>query len=424
MPPRTIRPERQQPDLSNIIFRDDKQRTMYLNLYKRSVVPTKYVDINCLQTLGLTESVSWLLNNTGLYNLCTQPNPTFEPLVLEFLSSFSYSTDIEDPYTTGTASFRMFNREYTLDQEQIAEALGFSQGDGIYYKPFEAEDDIPAWEEQGLQFWEEISGEAANGWRLLYASHVHNPAIRYFHRILAHTIFGRTYNHKVTQNELFFLYCALTGSRVNAAPFMLSHFQLCAQTAGNNPFLFGGIITAIAYSLGLADEILTIAQHLMPAQFLDEVYCRDSHLILPRQGENRFTLLVNKVLVPSIILPCPHLINVQNRSRWLFNLIAPEAENNAPVDEMEEEMNNNQQNHLTMETLYQTMQQMQNQQNATFALVQQMHNNYNTLNANVIDLGVSMHSLHLRLDEFVPPQRQDERRPRTRGRGSRPHRND
>ena len=133
MPPRTIRPERQQPDLSNIIFRDDKQRTMYLNLYKRSVVPTKYVDINCLQTLGLTESVSWLLNNTGLYNLCTQPNPTFEPLVLEFLGSFSYSTDIEDPYTTRTASFRMFNREYTLDQEQIAEALGFSQGDGLYY---------------------------------------------------------------------------------------------------------------------------------------------------------------------------------------------------------------------------------------------------------------------------------------------------
>ena len=84
-----------------------------------------------------------MLNNAGLHHLCTNPVPTFEPLVLEFISSFSYTTPEDDPFTTGTVQFRMFNREYELDQERVAELLHFPRGENVYYKPFEHEQAMP-----------------------------------------------------------------------------------------------------------------------------------------------------------------------------------------------------------------------------------------------------------------------------------------
>src|SRR3954467_13328810 len=95
MPPRSItrsvRPERPPPNLDNIIFREDNndaQRTKYLAFYERSVVPTKFVNIECLETLGLIDGVTRLLTKSSLHHLCTKPVPTYEPLVLELLSSF------------------------------------------------------------------------------------------------------------------------------------------------------------------------------------------------------------------------------------------------------------------------------------------------------------------------------------------------
>src|SRR4051812_43698668 len=86
---RTTRPS--SPDLSSISFRTDdngEQREKYLSFYRRSVVATKYADVNCLHTLGLLESVQWMLNNVGLSHFCTRNDPTYEPIVLEFMSSF------------------------------------------------------------------------------------------------------------------------------------------------------------------------------------------------------------------------------------------------------------------------------------------------------------------------------------------------
>src|ERR1044072_729046 len=89
------------------------------------------------------------------------------------------------------------------------------------------------------------------------------------------------------------------------------------------PFIFGGIITSLAYALGLVDELLSIGHFMMPTQLLDVKYCHDSHLVSPRQDGRGFTLMVNKHLVPSVILPCPNRINVRNNNHWHFDLNAP-----------------------------------------------------------------------------------------------------
>ena len=281
--------------------------------------------------------------------------------------------------------------------------------------------------------------------------------MRYFHRVLANTIFGRTNNHKVNQIEVFFLLCALNGFQINAAPLMLSHFHSCVNSAGKNSFCFGGIITSLAYALGLADELLTLAPFMMPAQTLDVMYCRDSHLISPRL-DGRYTLVINKNLIPNIILPCPNQINVQNFQNWRFDLNAPVNEGNAQeaVDEMENEMDHgNQQPEfpqpaaqpdnahppVTLEAMYATIlqqdqrfQAMEAVQNETLRLVREMQRdqhdyahwnncNYEAISNQMEDFNESMHALNLRIDGLHDYDSDSRRRPRTRGRGSRRHPN-
>ena len=65
---------------------------IYLWFYQCSVQATRYVDNDCLTELGLSDGVEWMLNNSSLTHLCTNPQPTYEALTLEFLSSYSYIT--------------------------------------------------------------------------------------------------------------------------------------------------------------------------------------------------------------------------------------------------------------------------------------------------------------------------------------------
>ncbi|CAI8608720.1 unnamed protein product [Vicia faba] len=176
---RQVKLDRPPPDLSNIIFRDNddgQQQQKYKKFYTRSVVPTKYVSSECLETLGMTDSIVFMLNNTGLTSLYTNSCPIYEPLVLEFLSSFSYTTPVDDPYTTGTANFRMFNQEYSLNQERVAELLSFTRGEHVHYKPFDDDHDL-SWDQVGFSLWNDLTGQTTESWRDLYASQIHNPAL-------------------------------------------------------------------------------------------------------------------------------------------------------------------------------------------------------------------------------------------------------
>ena len=132
------RQERVAPDLSNIVFREgevgERQRDNYLRFYQRSVQATRYIDNDCLTELRLSDGVEWMLNNSSLMQLCTNPQPTYEALTLEFLSSFSYITPPgATQFLTGVATFRTFGTEYSLNQTQIARILGFRHGEGVHY---------------------------------------------------------------------------------------------------------------------------------------------------------------------------------------------------------------------------------------------------------------------------------------------------
>lgn len=204
------RQERPTPDLSNIKFREGEvgewQRDNYLRFYQCSVQPTRYVENDCLTELGLSNGVEWMLNTSGLTQPCTNRQPTYEALTLEFLSLFSYITPLgATQFLTGAATFRMFDTEYSLNQTQIAWILGFRHRDRVHcYIP-------GGWPEIAFGVWHNLTNVNFTSWDAVNATYIHNPSIRYFHRVLGHTVFGRVNNHKVNSKELFFLHCVHSG---------------------------------------------------------------------------------------------------------------------------------------------------------------------------------------------------------------------
>lgn len=70
----------------------------------------------------------------------------------------------------------MFNTEYTVTHDQLSDILQFPRGDDMRYRlPHEVD-----WTAAAFGFWSKISGETTDSWEDLYASHIHNPTIRYF----------------------------------------------------------------------------------------------------------------------------------------------------------------------------------------------------------------------------------------------------
>lgn len=115
----------------------------------------------------------------------------------------------------------MFNRNYDISQDQMANLFSFPHGDKYACQhPLESE-----WESNALDFWQQLTGKTTTDWEGLKATAIHNPATRYLHRILANSIFGRENIGNVNSRDRFLIYCALSKTKVNPRPFLLAHFQ-------------------------------------------------------------------------------------------------------------------------------------------------------------------------------------------------------
>ena len=73
-------------------------------------------------------------------------------------------------------------------------------------------------------FWGSIAGNNHPEPSDLYSESIHNPAIRYFHKIIAHTLFGKEQNvTSVSRDELFIMCCASQSRPVNGVAYMLAN---------------------------------------------------------------------------------------------------------------------------------------------------------------------------------------------------------
>lgn len=186
------------------------------------------------------------------------------------------------------------------------ELLGFPSGPDTYtITPDDAFTDLDL-----DYFWVNINGNYHPEPHTMFSENIHNPVIRYFHKILDHTLFGKEENiTAISKDELLILYCASQGRPVNTTTFMLANLaKISRETHG--PIIIGGLITMIVDVIGLRYPL----NHLHAFGGI-----RPMHLnfcfnrgIISNLRPAEFELLIDHEVVRNFTLPNHEKTNVHN----------------------------------------------------------------------------------------------------------------
>ena len=127
--------------------------------------------------------------------------PTYRNLALEFLSSLHYNPDIGLGLARGLVSFRLFGFTHRFTIHEFAALMDFPvSADSVIEIPNDKYMDS-----QLDHFWGEIFDLRHESSIPRHSSEIHNPSIRYFHMILAFTLFGKPRNDTLVSKEELFI---------------------------------------------------------------------------------------------------------------------------------------------------------------------------------------------------------------------------
>lgn len=163
-----------------IIFRQgasgERQEKIYNELFNQDILSTRYIENPCLYSLGIQNSVHYLLDNLGLLNLFEWMDSTYPGQTREFLSSLIYKVKPNTINFVGTVNFRMFNVGYEYTTNRIEELVHFPYREGVLCDaPLDTE-----WAIHTMNFWTEITGTTTDSFEGNLAPEIHNPTIRVF----------------------------------------------------------------------------------------------------------------------------------------------------------------------------------------------------------------------------------------------------
>ncbi|KAI5448665.1 hypothetical protein KIW84_015896 [Lathyrus oleraceus] len=269
-------------DRMSIKFRGMAQKQKFEELATKEMLPSLYADDWAMTALGLRQSVLYLLNQIGWE---TSPIlrhfTTYRRLTLEFLSSLIYLPSHGKGISRGFIQFRMFNME-------------------------ELE-----------HFWGKLTGNDEPEEHEFLSGNIHNPAFRYFHKILTHTLFGKKPNStSVSRDELFIIFCASQNRPVNGATFMLANLDHLIQDE-RAPIRIGGLITMIGNAIGLRQPMLDLSPFCgittMSIPFLFNT------MFIANLGTDEFELIIDNQVLCLFTMLDPRT-SIHKRSNWLYNL--------------------------------------------------------------------------------------------------------
>lgn len=302
----------QNPDDMHVAFRDDAQRERYYVHMRRPMAPTRYPDHDCMDALGIEPSVRFLCHQLQ-WEQFDYRNNTYRNLTLEFLSSFHY-----DPWAgpDGLAVFRLFGIDYSFSHKEFGDLLGFqTTPDAIpdtpmgYFMSREVE-----------KFWTKISGGGSQDPSTQFSQVIHNPALRYFQMILAHSFLGFPETETLlSEEEIFLLFCATQSRPVACGNFLLKGLASVARSSVGIIHV-GGIVTQIATALGLSRKLLHLRTFCCYTT-LDIDFCLDRGLMRRASFEpNMFRLLIDGEAIHYFTLPDQLMTSVHDPENWSYAL--------------------------------------------------------------------------------------------------------
>lgn len=110
----------------------------------------------------------------------------------------------------------------------------------------------------------------------------------------------------MNSRDLFLIYCALSGTKVNPTPFLLAHFQSTSVQNGG-PIYVRGLITSIALTLNLGMELATLES--LETLFVDlDYFC--SMRLIKNKPDGKYFLMISNREVKGVTLPCAARIDV------------------------------------------------------------------------------------------------------------------
>lgn len=167
-------------------------------------------------------------------------------------------------------------------------------------------------------FWGSIFGNSHPEPNSMDSNSIHNLTIKYFHMILAYTVFGKEENiTSVFRDKVFIIFCVFQSRPVNVVTFMLANLDRIAH-ATHRPILIGGLLTMIVATISLRIPL----SHLTPLggiRLMNIVFCF-SHGIIRNLGHNEYDLLINNEAVHHFTFPNHEMTSVHNRDNWLYEL--------------------------------------------------------------------------------------------------------
>lgn len=123
----------------------------------------------------------------------------YRRLTLEFLSSLCDDPNRGFGFGRGLDTFRLFANKYRFSHHEMTNLLGFSNGPNA----FTIAPEDPFTDLDLNYLWGTITGNYHPEPYTMFSENIHNHVIRYFHKILAHTMFGKEENiTSVSRNEL------------------------------------------------------------------------------------------------------------------------------------------------------------------------------------------------------------------------------
>lgn len=189
-------------DNMEVVLRNENQKRHFDMLAKREMRLSIYPDGLTLTTLGLRDSVMYLMDQVGCENFAVRKRYSqYRRLNLEFMSSLYYDSNRGIGFGRGLTIFRLFGTRYHFTHHEMAGLLGFPSGANTYtITPDDAFIDMDL-----DYFWGNITRNYHPKPHTIFSENIHNPVIRYFHKILAHALFSKEENITVVSKDKLFI---------------------------------------------------------------------------------------------------------------------------------------------------------------------------------------------------------------------------